>query len=93
MTTYTNTQEPLADPFCPIPLSQCCKYHNGENTTIMSQDVQVCRKCGVIFDLNIRKNKDCYAVPENIQNSESMIFPIPNNQIGSYLDRIILKWL
>ena len=59
MTTYTNTQEPLADPFYPIPLSQCCKYHNGENTTIMSHDVQVCRKCGVIFDLNIRKNKDC----------------------------------
>jgi predicted Zn-ribbon and HTH transcriptional regulator len=25
----------------------------------LSQDIQVCRKCGVVFDLNIRKNKDC----------------------------------
>ena len=47
--------------FCHLlyPLSQCCKYHNDEYTTILSQDIQVCRKCGVIFDLNIRQNKDC----------------------------------
>jgi len=48
--------------FLPIhlyPLSQRCKYHGDEYTTILSQDIEVCRKCGVIFDLNIRKNKDC----------------------------------
>jgi predicted Zn-ribbon and HTH transcriptional regulator len=25
----------------------------------MVQDLQVCRKCGVVFDLELRKNKDC----------------------------------
>jgi hypothetical protein len=27
--------------------------------TVLSQDIQVCRKCGIVFDLNIRQNKDC----------------------------------
>lgn len=27
--------------------------------TVLSQDIQVCRKCGIVFDLNMRKNKDC----------------------------------
>jgi rubrerythrin len=41
--------------------SQCCKYHNDDEyyTTILTQGIQVCRRCGVIFELNIRKNKDC----------------------------------
>jgi ribosomal protein L37E len=25
----------------------------------VTQHMQVCRRCGVAFDLNIRKNKDC----------------------------------
>jgi rubrerythrin len=25
----------------------------------MTQNIQVCRRCGIVFDLNIRKNKDC----------------------------------
>ena len=25
----------------------------------MSQDIQVCNKCGIIFDLEYRPNKDC----------------------------------
>jgi len=32
---------------------------DDEYTTILTKDIQVCRRCGVIFDLNIRKNKDC----------------------------------
>ena len=27
--------------------------------TILAQDIQVCRKCGIVFDLNVRKNRDC----------------------------------
>ena len=27
--------------------------------TVLSQDIQVCRRCGIVFDLNIRENKDC----------------------------------
>jgi hypothetical protein len=27
--------------------------------TVLSQDIQVCRKCGIVFNLNIRENKDC----------------------------------
>lgn len=26
---------------------------------VLSQDIQVCRKCGIVFDLNMRENKDC----------------------------------
>jgi hypothetical protein len=26
---------------------------------ILSQDIQVCNKCGIIFDLEYRPNKDC----------------------------------
>ena len=32
---------------------------NIQHTTILTKDIQVCRRCGVIFDLNVRKNKDC----------------------------------
>jgi hypothetical protein len=37
----------------------------------LSQDIQVCRKCGVVFDLNIRKKRTAhYVVLENILNLE-----------------------
>jgi ribosomal protein S27AE len=36
-----------------------CYYPFDESTTILTQNIQVCRRCGVVFDLNIRKNKDC----------------------------------
>ena len=42
--------------------SRYANYYNqtdDEHTTILTKDIQVCRRCGVIFDLNIRKNKDC----------------------------------
>ena len=25
----------------------------------MTQDLRICRKCGVLFDIEVRKNKDC----------------------------------
>jgi ribosomal protein S27AE len=37
-------------------------YYNpldDKSTAILTQDIQICRRCGVAFDLNIRKNKDC----------------------------------
>ena len=38
---------------------------------VLSQDIQVCRKCGVVFDLNIRKKRTAhYVVLENILNLE-----------------------
>jgi predicted Zn-ribbon and HTH transcriptional regulator len=27
--------------------------------TYMIQDLRICRKCGVLFDIEVRKNKDC----------------------------------
>jgi hypothetical protein len=41
--------------------SQYANYYNltdEEYTTTLTKDIQVCRRCGVIFDLNIRKNKE-----------------------------------
>jgi RNA polymerase subunit RPABC4/transcription elongation factor Spt4 len=26
---------------------------------ILSRDIQVCTKCGIIFDIEYRRNKDC----------------------------------
>jgi hypothetical protein len=36
-------------------------FVDDESTTILTQDIQVCRSCGVVFDLNTRQNKDCPA--------------------------------
>ena len=32
-----------------------CRFRH----TDMLQDLRICRKCGIIFDLEVRKNKDC----------------------------------
>jgi predicted Zn-ribbon and HTH transcriptional regulator len=43
-------------------IARYAKHYNltdDEYSIILTKDIQVCRRCGVIFDLNIRKNKDC----------------------------------
>ena len=33
--------------------------YNTQINIDMMHDLRICRKCGVLFDVEIRKNKDC----------------------------------